>query len=161
MAHHTKGGFLFLYYNTMKAGSEKNAKKETLYEGEFIRFVKKGPWEYVERNNCSGIVIILAMTKEQRVIFVEQYRVPVDKKVIEFPAGLVDDDQLESDESLVTAAKRELLEETGYEAQEMELLLEGPVSSGSTSDMVSIFKALNIQKVGEGGGDEYESIIIH
>lgn len=67
-------------------------KKETrpiiLHEGDFLRLIREGEWEYIERNNCRGIVIILAMTDDERVILVEQYRQPVHKRVIEFPAGL-------------------------------------------------------------------------
>ncbi len=127
-----------------------------------MRLVKKGEWEFVERNNCSGIVIIVAMTDDQKVIFVEQYRPPVDKRVIEFPAGLVNDHCHLKTESLLTAAKRELLEETGYQAQRMVELLKGPVSSGSSGDIVTMVLATGLKKVALGGGaDEFESIIVH
>jgi len=77
----------------------KNAKKEIIYKGKFLSYIDKGGWEYIERNNCDGIVIILAMTDDNKVIFIEQYRPPVAKSVIEFPAGLVND-------SMVSGAKR-------------------------------------------------------
>ena len=109
-------------------------KKETrpiiLHEGDFLRLIREGQWEYIERNNCRGIVIILAMTDDEKVILVEQYRQPVHKKVIEFPAGLICDDPKHKNESMRTAAKRELLEETGYKAGRIVKLLTGPVSSG-------------------------------
>jgi len=137
-------------------------KRVILKEGNFMRLVKKGEWEFVERNNCSGIVIIVAMTDQEKVIFVEQYRPPVDKKVIEFPAGLVNDHGHPKIESFVTAAKRELLEEAGYQAQRIVKLLEGPVSSGSSGDIVTMVLATGLKKVASGGGvDEFESIIVH
>ena len=72
---------------------DRDKKKVIIAEGKFVRFVKCGHWEYFERNNCGGMVIILAMTKKQEVLFVEQYRPPVDNVVIEFPAGLVKDNR--------------------------------------------------------------------
>ena len=75
----------------MRLSMNSKAKQEIIYEGKFLRFIRMGGWEYVQRNNCSAIVIIMALTEDDHVIFVEQYRPPVDKIVIEFPAGLVDD----------------------------------------------------------------------
>ena len=145
----------------MRAKINKKARKEIIHEGKFLRFVRRGEWEYVERNNCSAIVIIVAMTDEKRVLFVEQYRPPVERRAIEFPAGLVNDRGQRRPESILTAARRELLEETGYKAGKMTKLLDGPVSSGSSSDMVTILHAQNLEKVSRGGGDEFESIIVH
>ena len=145
----------------MRAQVNNKAKQKVLHEGKFLRFVRKGDWEYVQRNNCSAIVIIVAMTEDDHVVFVEQYRPPVDKIVIEFPAGLVNDLGEKSKESNLTAAKRELLEETGYQATKMVKILEGPVSSGSNADLITMFLAKDVKKVSEGGGDDFESIIVH
>ena len=101
----------------MRAQANNKAKQKVLYEGRFLRFARKGDWEYVQRNNCSAIVIIVAVTEDDHVVFVEQYRPPVDKIVIEFPAGLVNDFGKKKKESNYCAAKRELLEETGYQAK--------------------------------------------
>lgn len=132
-----------------------------LKEGRFLRFIRHEEYEYVERNNCSGIVIIVPVTDEGNVIFVEQYRLPVNKKLIEFPAGLVNDICGVEKETLAKAAKRELLEETGYRASRMTKLLEGPVSGGFTSDIVTMFLARGLKKTGAGGGDETEMITVH
>ena len=137
------------------------SKPKVVHEGEFLRFIRKGRWEYVERNNCSAIVIIAALTEDNHVVFVEQYRPPVDKMVIEFPAGLVNDRKGKKKESNLSAAKRELLEEAGYKALKWTEILEGPVSSGSSADLVTLFLASDAQKVSEGGGDETESIVVH
>lgn len=145
----------------MRAKSDKRATVDVIYEGKFLRFCRKGEWEYVQRNNCSGIVIIVAMTRDRHVILVEQYRPPVGRKAIEFPAGLVNDRGHTTKESILSAARRELLEETGYKAKRMVKLLEGPVSSGSSADMVTMVQAKDVQKISRGGGDEFESIIVH
>jgi len=143
----------------MKVHKDKNKKKIIIAEGQFIRFVKRGHWEYFERNNCGGMVIILAMTKEKEVLFVEQYRPPVDNQVIEFPAGLIQDK--EHKESFIQGARRELLEETGFYAKKIKKLFYGPASSGMTSDMLTVMMASDLEKVHEGGGDETESIKVH
>ena len=142
-----------------------NSKCVILHEGQFIRFVREGKWEYVKRNNCSGLVIIIAMTDEGKVIFVEQFRPPVGKMVIEFPAGLVNDRTpfkvSLGKEGILEAAKRELLEETGYTAKRITKILEGPVAGGMCSDLATIVKAEGLKKVAVGGGDPTEKIIIH
>ena len=113
----------------------------------------------MQRNNCTGIVLIVALNPEGRLILNEQYRVPVGKAVIEFPAGLVNDEG--QSETPAEAARRELLEETGYQASKMVELIHGPVSSGSSSDMIFIYQAMGLKKRGRGGGDSNESIKVH
>lgn len=133
----------------------------TPFEGRFIRVKKHGNWEYVERCKSSGIIAILPITDQQELILVEQFRIPVNKRVIEIPAGLAGDIEGEEDEALATAAKRELLEETGYEAQEMEYLTDGPPSAGLSTEMVTFFRARGLKKVANGGGDGSENIQVH
>jgi ADP-ribose pyrophosphatase len=145
----------------MKDSRKQNSKKLVLHEGKFIRFINKNGWEYFERNNCTGIVIIVAKTDEDKVIFVEQYRAPVDKSVIEFPAGLVNDGEGSGSESLESAAIRELFEETGFQAASIEKWLIGPVSAGASSDLVTMVRAHNVKRAGDGGGDPTENIKVH
>ncbi len=135
--------------------------RKTLYQGKFKRFVIEGKWEFIERINCWGIVAIVAMTDDKKVILVEQHRIPVGKQVIEFPAGLADGDNGNPGETLEQAARRELLEETGYQAQKMIFCTEGPISSASSSDVMTIFHAVGLKKVSAGGGDGTESIKVH
>ena len=145
----------------MKARFKKSDKKRIIAKGQFLQLVQKGEWEYVQRRNCSGAVVILAVTEDKKVLFVEQFRPPTGKNVIEFPAGLVNDRKFAKKETLLEAAKRELLEETGYLARRMVKVLDGPVSSGISSDKLAIVRAIGIKKVDEGGGDDTESIIVH
>ena len=137
------------------------AGKTILYDGKYARFVRRGNWEYAERANATGIVGILAVTAENKVLLVEQFRPPVNRRVIELPAGLAGDVPGESTESLATAARRELLEETGYEAQEMVFLTHGAASAGITDEVISIFRATGLKRTGPGVGDGGEDITLH
>jgi ADP-ribose pyrophosphatase len=136
------------------------SSERSLGKGKYLQFIKKGEWEYFRRINCSDIVIIAALTDDLKVIFVEQYRPPVDKKVIEFPAGLLNDSK-GAYETLIKGAKRELLEETGYVAQKIVKLLKGPVSSGASADLVTMVIASGLKKITAGGGVEGEGITVH
>ena len=132
----------------------------TLYEGKWLRLRKHGQWEYAERTNEGGLaVIVIAATPERRVLFVEQYRIPVGARTIEMPAGIVGD--IHAGESLELAAERELLEETGWQAAKIELLMIGPTSAGMSSERVAFVRASGLTKVHDGGGDESEDIIVH
>ena len=132
-----------------------------LCKGKYLDLIREDNWEYVKRTNCNGVVVIVPMTKDRKVILVEQFRKPVKARVIEFPAGLVNDKALQDSESLETAARRELLEETGYEAGHLTLMAGGPVSSGLSAEVVTFYRALDVIKKGPGGGDETESIEVH
>ena len=134
---------------------------EVLYRGKFLEMVKTGHWEYVRRKGCFPAVGVMAITPDRELILVEQYRIPLQAKTIELPAGLVGDEPRYGQEELLTAARRELLEETGYQAQNWEYLFGGPSSAGLTDEMVHLFLATGLQKVAAGGGDAHESITIH
>ncbi|MBN1437463.1 MAG: NUDIX hydrolase [Sedimentisphaerales bacterium] len=138
-----------------------NHNDESLFQGNFLHMRQRGRWEYVHRMNISGIVVIVAVTDQQELVLTEQFRLPVDSNVIELPAGLAGDIEGQEHEPLSEAAKRELLEETGYEAANMEFLTEGPPSPGMTSEIVTFFLATGLKRVHEGGGDHTEDIITH
>lgn len=148
----------------MKSHKEEVASapaKETLAEGKFIKLSKIGNWEFAERNNAGGAVVIVAITKKGKLLMTEQYRVPVQARVIEMPAGLVGDIPGSEDEAWAVAAQRELLEETGYSAKKMKHLTSGPVSAGFGNETMSMFLAKGIEKTEKGGGVEGEDIVVH
>ncbi len=135
--------------------------REILAAGKYMRLVRQGHWEFAERNNATGAVVIVAVTNQGKLLLTEQYRVPVQAPVIEMPAGLVGDIPGEEDEAWATAAQRELLEETGYLAQKMKHLTGGPVSAGFGNEMVSFFLARGLEKIEQGGGVDGEDIRVH
>ena len=99
--------------------------KHTLYEGDWLRLVRIGHWEACERTHGQGTaVIVIAVTPADEVLFVEQYRIPLGARTIEMPAGLVGDDHAQ--DTLVDAARRELIEETGWSPGRVDVLLVGP-----------------------------------
>lgn len=133
----------------------------TLFNGRFLRIVKQGTWEYAERQKVTGVVAIVPVTDDGEFLFVEQMRIPVGKRVIEFPAGLAGDVAGAESEPLLEAARRELLEETGYSGGQWSELETCPTSSGLTSETVTFFRAVGLQQTGTGEGDGHEQITLH
>jgi ADP-ribose pyrophosphatase len=103
---------------------------------------------------------MIAVTPEGRLLLTEQLRLPVGRRVIELPAGLVGDDAAPG-ESVEAAARRELLEETGYEPGRIIPLAYGPPSAGLSSELVWLVRAADLVKRGAGGGDPTEAITVH
>ncbi len=134
---------------------------QTLCNGTWLRLKKRGRWEYAERTNPGGGVMIVAVTPEDRILFVEQYRPAIECMTIEMPAGLVGDVAASADESAVEAAYRELIEETGWRAGRIAFLMAGPTSAGMSNEILAFVRAYDLEKVHEGGGDETEDILVH
>ena len=132
---------------------------ESLYEGHYLRLKKRGNWEYAERTHAGSAVIIIAVTPEENLLFVEQYRVPMDANTIEMPAGLVGDQ--DENDTFESAARRELLEETGWQADEVKVLMIGPSSAGMSNEIIAFARARNLTRVHAGGGDASENITVH
>ena len=136
------------------------APPQTVWQGKWLRIVQRGSWEYVERTNGEGVsVVIIAATPERKLLFVEQTRVPIQSRTIEMPAGLVGD--LDAGESLLLAAERELLEETGWRAGRIEYLMTGPSSAGMSTERMAFVRATELVRVHAGGGDDSEDILVH
>ena len=133
--------------------------KKTVCEGKYLRMCVQGHWEFAERTNAGAAVIIIARTPDDKLLFVEQYRIPMGRNVIEMPAGLVGD--LDADDTLELAAKRELLEETGWQAEHVKVLIIGPTSSGLSNEQIAFVRATGLTRIHAGGGDETENITVH
>ena len=131
---------------------------EIMCEGRFLRLLKEGHWEYVDRVNANGAVMIVAVTPERELILVEEYRYPLHAWAIGLPAGISGD---VGEESRLTTAERELEEEAGYRAGKWTYLCEGPSSPGLTTEMVSFYLAGDLVRISDGGGVEHEKITVH
>ncbi len=131
---------------------------EDLFEGEHLVFKRRKGWEYVEHRTAKESVMLVALTDDGAVVLVEEFRPAVDASVICLPAGLVGDEGPEEAES---AARRELSEETGYEAGALELLGRGPGSAGMSSEIVHFYFAPGVRLAGPQGERESMEIRVH
>ncbi|HEY2323049.1 MAG TPA: NUDIX hydrolase, partial [Thermoanaerobaculia bacterium] len=129
-----------------------------IFEGKQLVVLERDDWEYVERKKATEAVAVIAMTKDDEVILTEQQRKPVNARVIDWPAGLVGDD---GENDPAATAKKELEEETGFVCERVELLARGPSSPGITSEIVSLYRAYDVKRVGKGGGVGDEQITVH
>ena len=129
-----------------------------LYEGNVLRMVKRGRWEYVERKKNIRAAFICAVTPEKKLILIKEFRIPLNRTVVGFPAGLIGDTPGMESESIEEACKRELVEEAGYQAESVTVWTEGPTSAGLTSEVISLVFAEGLKRVGEGGGLPSENI---
>ncbi|MFN3387515.1 MAG: NUDIX hydrolase [Allosphingosinicella sp.] len=129
-----------------------------VWQGRFIEAKTQGKWEYVSRTRGVGAAVMLALV-DDKVILVEQYRVPLGTRCVELPAGLVGDE--EEGEAVETAAIRELEEETGYRADRMVNLGRFHASPGMSSEGFTLLRAEGLEKTGDGGGVAGEDIEVH
>ena len=90
---------------------------EVAWAGKWLKVLRDGKWEYVSRVGGIEAVVILAID-DGHVLLIDQYRVPLGKRCIELPAGLIGDDH--AGEPATEAARRELEEETGYTCAQVE-----------------------------------------
>jgi nicotinamidase/pyrazinamidase len=130
-------------------------------ETSHLRLVRQDGWDYVSRRQGKGVVAIVATDDAGNIILIEQYRPPVDGRVIELPAGIAGDLTGSEDESWSQAAQRELMEETGYEADRFVEALHAVTSAGLTNESVRFLIAERVRKVAAGGGDVSEDIVVH
>lgn len=131
-----------------------------LWRGRYLAVRDDGGWEHATRVRGTGVVGIVALDGDA-VLLVEQHRPPVGCAVMELPAGLVGDEEGTRGESLQVAAERELLEETGYRARAWRLLSDGPSSAGISDERLHLWLATDLERVGPGGGDASEAIVVH
>lgn len=134
---------------------------KTLHDGEFLKLLRDGHWEYVTRQNASGAVFVVAVTLQDELLLVEQTRIPMQARTIELPAGIMGDSAQHAAESAEQSALRELLEETGYQGHSAHLLCAGPIAAGLTSEVSYYVQVEGLRRVHDGGGVEGENIHVH
>jgi ADP-ribose pyrophosphatase len=126
----------------------------TVYEGKHVFVKERDGWEYVERKNATEAVAVIAVTEAGELVLTEQYRRPVDARVIDWVAGLLD-----SGKDAEATARQEL--EAGFACTSIETIGRGPSSPGITSEIVHIVRARGLRRTGEGGGVGGEKITVH
>ncbi|HKS24019.1 MAG TPA: NUDIX hydrolase [Thermoanaerobaculia bacterium] len=128
----------------------------TVFEGKHVVVRERDGWEFVERKNATEAVGVIAVTDEGEVVLTEQYRRPVDARVIDLVAGLLD-----SSKDVEAIARQELEEEAGFACDTIERLASGPSSPGITSEIVHLVRARRLRRIGVGGGVGGEKITVH
>lgn len=136
-----------------------NAPAETVWAGRYIEVKTQGQWEFVARRGGIQAAVIVAIDDADRVILVEQYRVPLGRRCLELPAGLIGDET--EGEAVAAGAARELEEETGYRAGRIEELGFFYSSPGMNSEGFTLVRAHDLTKIGPGGGEADEDIEVH
>ena len=131
---------------------------EVLFEGEHLNLLRRKGWEYAEHRTATESVMIVALTAQDELVLVEEFRPSVNAPVVSLPAGLSGD---EGPEEPREAAARELREETGYEAPDLELIGRGPGSAGASSELVTFFLARDARRVGEQAPSDRTLLRVH
>lgn len=135
-----------------------SGERKIEWEGKYIRIVRDGRWEYVER--CGGVhAVVIHAEYEAKVVLVEQHRIPLGRRCLELPAGLVGDE--DPNATVEDTAVKELEEETGFTADSIELIGEYFSSPGMVSEGFTLVRAHGLRQVGDGGGTEHEDIEVH
>jgi len=104
-----------------------------------------------------GAVAVIAITPENKILMVEQYRKPLERTIVEIPAG-----KLEKGEKPIITAKRELEEETGYTCADLKPLISFYTSPGFADELVHLFITENLEKMTEAAEldeDEFVEVL--
>ncbi|RIM66197.1 NUDIX hydrolase [Staphylococcus arlettae] len=141
--------------------NEKTIAKTTIYNGKIIDLevhdiaLPNGQTSKRELVKHNGAVAVCAITPNNKIILVKQFRKPIENTLLEIPAG-----KLELNEDRTSAAQRELEEETGYIADDLQLITEMYGSPGFTNEKISIYCADKLRS-GEMNLDDDEFVELH
>ncbi|MCH1624833.1 NUDIX hydrolase [Ferdinandcohnia quinoae] len=126
---------------------EKTLSKKTIFEGKVIDLhieeveLPNGKPSTREIIKHPGAVAILAITDENKIVMVQQYRKALEKVIVEIPAG-----KLEKGEKPKDTARRELEEETGYICENLAPLTSFYTSPGFADELVHVYLAKGLSK---------------
>lgn len=143
----------------MKKFEEKTIASKHIFSGNIISVqvddvvLPDGNHSKRELVKHPGAVAIIALTDDKRMIFVEQYRKPLERSLVEIPAG-----KIEANEAPNITAKRELEEETGYTTKELIYLTSFYTSPGFADEIIHIYYTDDIDLLAEavpGDDDEF------
>jgi ADP-ribose pyrophosphatase len=134
----------------MEKFEEKTISTKTIFEGKVIKVQvdevilpdgKKATRELVKH---PGAVAIIPITSDGKIVMVEQFRKPLERSIIEIPAG-----KLEPGEKPEFTAIRELEEETGYGAMDLDVIQSFATSPGFADEVIHLFVARNLFKIAQ------------
>ncbi|MEH6888234.1 NUDIX hydrolase [Bacillus sp. JJ864] len=126
---------------------ERTIATEPIFDGRVIKVrvdevvLPNGETSKREIVTHPGAVAIIAITDDEKIVLVEQYRKAMEKELVEIPAG-----KLEQGEKPEVTAIRELEEETGYICDNMELITSFYTSPGFADEIVYVYEATGLKK---------------
>ncbi|MDH5160014.1 NUDIX hydrolase [Heyndrickxia oleronia] len=126
---------------------EKTIHTEKVFEGKVVRLqiddveLPNGKTSKREIIKHPGAVAVLALTPENKIVLVEQYRKPMERALVEIPAG-----KLEPGEKPEVTAVRELEEETGYECNRLDHIISFYTSPGFADELIHLYLATGLRK---------------
>lgn len=126
---------------------EKTLSSEKIFSGKIISLqvdeveLPNGRTSKREIVKHPGAVAILPITDENKIVMVEQFRKPLERVIVEIPAG-----KLEKGEEPIHTAMRELEEETGYVSESLEWLISFYTSPGFADEIVHVYVAKGLSK---------------
>ncbi|MBC2162917.1 NUDIX hydrolase [Listeria booriae] len=147
----------------MDSLEEKTVKRETIFDGKIIKLVvddvelPNGKLSKREIVKHPGAVAVIAITAENKMLMVEQYRKPLEKTIVEIPAG-----KIEPNEDPMLTAGRELEEETGFKTDELTHLVSFYTSPGFADELLHIYVAKDLKKQADplqADEDEFVNIV--
>ncbi|MGG0657770.1 NUDIX domain-containing protein [Rummeliibacillus pycnus] len=134
----------------MEKFEEKTISTKHIFDGRVIKVqvdqvtLPNGKTATRELVKHPGAVGIIPITSEGKIVMVEQFRKPLERSIIEIPAG-----KLEAGEKPELTAIRELEEETGYGAMELEFIQSFATSPGFANEVIHLFAARNLFKIAQ------------
>ncbi len=142
--------------------TERLVSSQTVFEGRLLTVrvdkveLPNGTHAGREVVRHPGAVAIVALPSPDQVILIRQYRHPAGEVLWELPAGV-----LEPGEDPAACAQRELIEETGYEAGEIEPLFSTFLSPGFSSEIIHLFVARGLRSIDDHPSEPDEHIDVH
>ena len=144
----------------MKKFEEQTIQSEQIFKGRVISLqvddvqLPDGQRAKREIVKHPGAVAVIAITDDQKIVLVEQYRKALERSIIEIPAG-----KMEPNEEPIITAQRELEEETGYGCQELVYIQSFATSPGFADEVIHLYAAQQLFKIeSPQAGDEDEFI---
>lgn len=147
----------------MSTLEEKTLKTEHIFSGRIIQVqvdeveLPNGKTSTRELVKHPGAVAVIAITEDNKLVMVEQYRKPLEKVIVEIPAG-----KLEKGEEPALCARRELEEETGYDCKSLELVSSFYTSPGFADEIIHVYVAKGLTKKEDAAGldeDEFVNVL--
>lgn len=147
----------------MSTLEEKTLKTEHIFSGRIIQVqvdeveLPNGKTSTRELVKHPGAVAVIAITEDNKLVMVEQYRKPLEKVIVEIPAG-----KLEKGEEPALCARRELEEETGYDCKSLELVSSFYTSPGFADEIIHVYVAKGLTKKEDATGldeDEFVNVL--